>query len=167
MRLWKTAVALVLFCIVLLYVASKTTPKSEGFEDIADIQQFIQQIQSASGQLGETKTYDDWIGWLYTHPEGAAKALNDFKMRVFKPECKFRNDWSSNLPAGKLRPNPAKTAQLANIAYRSYLDCLAKRNSNCILLLGDARERFMQPDCDFLNPSDVSSYNRDVTEVFK
>jgi hypothetical protein len=166
MRLWKTTIILVVFCLVFLYIAS-AVKANEGFQDITDIQQLIQQIQGASGQLGEEKAYNDWIGWIYTNPQTATMALNDFKKRIFQPSCEFRNDWSSNLPPGKQRPNPAQTPQLANTAYRTYLGCLAKGNQSCTALLDDARMRFMKPGCNFLNPSDVSTYNQNVSEVFK
>jgi hypothetical protein len=171
MRLWKTTVTLVLAYIGLLFIASifktERVNEKDGFQNLGDIQQLIQQIQGASGQLGETKAYNDWIGWLYTRPQTATTVLNDFKSRVFQPNCRFRNDWSTRLPPGKLRPNPAANAQLANTAYRTFLGCLAKGDTKCTVLLDDARQRFMDSDCNFLNPTDPGTYSRNVPEVFK
>jgi hypothetical protein len=174
MRLWKTTVALVLFCLIFLFIASSVklaratnNDDDEGFQNMADIQRLIQQLQGASGQLGELKAYEDWIGWIYTNPQTSTLAFNDFKSRVFQPNCKFRDDWSTRLPPGKLRPNPAANAQLANTAYRTFLGCLAKGNAKCTALLDDVKQRFMEPDCNFLNPADPASYSQNVSEVFK
>lgn len=131
-----------------------------------DIQDFIRQIQMSSGLLQKDSTYDEWIGWLYTHVESSGKPLDDFKKRVFLPSCKFRNDWSTNIPQGLMRPFPPKTKELANMAYRSYLKCLSEGNQACINKLEDARVRFMEPNCRFLHPENPKEYIQNLQEVF-
>ena len=46
------------------------------------------------------------------------------------------------------------------------MSCLAEGNPDCIKQLDEARRRFMEPDCGFLNPSDVSVYTKDIQQVF-
>lgn len=164
MRHLELIIFFVFVIISACYILSKRSV-IEPYQEF-DIQQFIKQIQQASGQLGKEKAYDDWIGWLYTHVETSGKPLDDFKKRVFQPSCKFRRTWATELPPGMVRPFPAKTKELANIAYRTFLTCLAEGNQHCLNQLEDARQRFMEPNCNFLNPRDTSSYAKDVQEVF-
>lgn len=142
--------------------------RKEAFADgQTDVAKMIQNLQEASGALGDDKSYGRWIGYMYKHPEGAAEALNDFKSRVFQPSCRFRQDWDTRLPPGLQRPMAAESADVANIAYKAYLDCLANNSEGCILSLDDARKRFMEPGCNFLNPSDTDSYAAHFKPVFK
>jgi hypothetical protein len=46
------------------------------------------------------------------------------------------------------------------------MSCLADGNSDCIKQLEEARRRFMEPDCAFLNPRDVSTYTKDIQQIF-
>jgi hypothetical protein len=71
------------------------------------------------------------------------------------------NNVSSNQPASfgetghlcshpnTIRPMPAPNAQLANAAYKTFLDGLAQGNQDCIAKLNEARDRFMESDCGF------------------
>lgn len=169
MRLWKPIAAGIFFIIVLMYSEhTRAIQGSEGFEDMANVLNLIRQLQTATGQLGQSKAYDQWIGWIYTNVDQSGPILNDFKSRVFHPTCKFKRDWPTNLPAGIQRPNPAENAELAQAAYRSYLDCLANSNDECLKLLDNARDRFMQPGCTFMNPTKKTNYNSKVpTGLFK
>jgi hypothetical protein len=140
----------------------------EGFQAAqTDVATMIRNLQEASGALGDDKSYGLWVGYLYKHPETAGDALNDFKSRVFQPDCAFRQDWDTKLPDGSTRPMAAESAELANVAYKAYLDCLANNSEGCIMSLDDARERFMQPGCNFLNPSNTDSYAANYKPVFK
>ncbi len=140
----------------------------EGFQAAqTDVATMIRNLQEASGALGDDKSYGLWVGYLYKHPETAGDALNDFKSRVFQPDCAFRQDWDTKLPDGSTRPMAAESAELANVAYKAYLDCLANNSEGCIMSLDDARERFMQPGCNFLNPSNSDSYAANYKPVFK
>lgn len=132
-----------------------------------DVAKMLQNLQEASGALGDDKSYGLWVGYMYKHPEMAADALNDFKSRVFQPNCTFRQDWDTQLPPGLQRPMAAENAELANIAYKAYLDCLANNSEGCINSLDDARSRFMGPGCNFLNPPDTDSYAVNYKPVFK
>ena len=140
----------------------------EGFQAAqTDVAKMIQNLQEASGALGDDKSYGIWVGYLYKHPESAGDALNDFKARVFQPNCSFRQDWDTKLPPGLQRPMAAENADVANIAYKAYLDCLANNSEGCINSLDDARSRFMEPGCSYLNPSDTNSYAVNYKPVFK
>ena len=163
-HLWKPALAALFFIAVMLYLTGKQ--RAEGFQQPFDIQKMLAEFQRASGALGKQNAFGDWIGWLYAHPESSGAPLNDFKKRVFQPNCKFRRDWATVLPPGLNRPIPAGNKDLANVAYRTYMSCLADGNSDCIKQLEEARRRFMEPDCGFLNPRDVSTYTKDIQQVF-
>ncbi len=170
MRFWKAILAGLAFLAILVYQARYV----EGFQDanpqqqMQDIMKLIKQVQSASGELGPKRSYEDWIGWLYTHPETSAAPLDDFKARVFSPNCKFRIDWSETLPNNLKRPIPAENAELANAAYRSFLKGLTQGNSESFNLLEDARTRFMQPGCTFKNHRSVDAYSNKIPQsLFK
>jgi hypothetical protein len=168
MRLWKPIAAGIFFILVLMYSEHKRMMGSEDFQDMNSVFNLIRQLQEASGQLGKSKSYDQWVGWIYTNVDQSGPILNDLKSRAFHPTCKFKRDWPTNLPAGLQRPNPADNAENAQAAYRSYLDCLANSNDECIKLLNNARARFMQPGCRFANPSNRSVYNTKVSnDLFK
>ena len=61
---------------------------------------------------------------------------------------------------------PASNAQLANAAYKTFLDGLAQGNQDCIAKLNEARERFMESDCEFLVHSSPTTYKKDFQAVF-
>ena len=161
------AVVAILFAVVQVGV-KYLYRRYEGFQAAqTDVAQMIRNLQEASGKLGDDKSYGLWVGYMYKNPKDATDALNDFKKRVFQPNCAFRQDWDTKLPAGKSRPMAAENAEIANIAYKAYIDCLANNSEGCILSLDDARERFMAPGCNFLNPADTDSYMKDYKPVFK
>lgn len=162
-RLWKLFAAAAFFILVVLY-GMYTRPMKEGFNDIMAI---LRSLQEATGQLGASKSYDKWVGYVYTHIEDSGDILNDVKSRAFQPTCAFRRDWSTQLPPGFQRPLGAENASLANAAYKSWLDALASGNNATLLQLDDFRKRFMTPSCDFLNPSDLKSYNKNYKPIFK
>jgi hypothetical protein len=167
MRFWKAILAGLVFLAILLYQAIHI----EGFQDqpqMQDILKLINQIQSASGELGPKRSYEDWVGWLYTHPETSAAPLNDFKSRVFNPNCNFRIDWSENLPNKLTRPMSPDKADLANTAYRAFLQNLVKGDSTSFEMLEDARTRFMEPGCSFKRQPSVTAYTNTIPQsLFK
>lgn len=126
--------------------------------------QFLERLRGATGENNPETSYNNQVGFLYQNPQLSAVALNDFKSRVFQPDCKFRVDWSINLN-GKQKPMPPANMDLANIAYRSQLQCLAKGNSTCVNLLNDAKQRFMEPECGFTSQP-LSSVAENVPQVF-
>ena len=136
----------------------------EGFVSIKDL---LKNLSMAQNQDTVVNSYNQWVGYIYKHPEVSAKALNDFKSRVFQPNCAFRRDWSNNVSNGLQRLQGSDTSQLANVAYKTFLDCLADGNQKCLEKLADAKVRFMMDGCNFLNPSDIKSYNRNYSPVFK
>lgn len=138
---------------------------SEGFQP--SWMNWLNQIRQAEGQLGESKTYDDWVGYLYQNVDNSALCLNDFKSRVFTPGCQFRKDWAYNLPPGMNKPIAASSSALATTAYRSFMKCVAQRKQPCIDKLNDARKRFfIEGSCGFKNQTDYSAYTRDIPIVF-
>ena len=145
------------------YVRYKRRSITEGFDAISDM---IQKIQQAQGQLGTQQSFDNWAGWLYKigKTKEASRMLNDLKKRAFQPDCKFREDWLTN--PGNQIPIAPETKDLANLAYKSYLDCLAKGDQGCINQLADARNRFMEPECGFQLQADKSVYNQNYQTVF-
>lgn len=162
---WKPAAAAVLFVGVALYTDYIRRQRlAEGFLNVADM---MRNLREASGALGQGKSYDQWIGWMYQNPATATKALNDFKARVFAPECEFRPDWSTVLPKGLNRPMAPPGKQYANIAYKTYLDCLANGSYVCVQKLDDFKKRFMKPNCNFKRVTKSAEYNRNYTPVFE
>lgn len=156
-----------LFLIVSLlynyYVYLYSGAVGEGFQNIFSINSRLQQILKAQQAKS---AYSQWLGYLYANPSKASAALNDMKRRVFQPNCKFRMNWPTQLPSGKSVPIGAKSADLANVAYASYLNCLAKDDIGCVMMLDDFRSRFMEPGCEYLRPKDRSWYNADIRPVF-
>jgi hypothetical protein len=129
----------------LLYVFGLLTRVTEGFGNpLQEIFKKIREMQDGSG------AYNKWIGYVYKHSSKNGQILNDFKSRVFQPNCQFRSDWANNLK-GKSIPTPADTPELAMMSYKKYFDSLSKGNSEAGKQLYDARDRFMAPGCDFLN----------------
>jgi len=115
----------------------------------------IQEIQET------TSAFDKWVGYVYKHAPENSNILNDFKSRVFQPNCRFRKLWATQLPKGMNIPNSAENATSANIAYKTYMNCLSEGNGTCMGQLENARTRFMEPGCQFLSPKDPKSYSRD------
>lgn len=169
MRLTNVLIVCIFFAIILLYVEHKRQTSKEAFTPFGWEQYYemIRRIQQAQGLLGESKSYDDWVGYLYKNVEDSTLALNDFKSRVFLDDCQFREDWAYNIPSGMMKPIPAKDSNLANTAYRAFMQCIANRNQACIDKLNDARRRFMQPSCGFKNQTDFKAYSRNIPTVFK
>jgi hypothetical protein len=168
MARWKFLAAFIFLILVLLYSENRILAAKRQNESFIDVQDFIKQIQVATGGLGQEQSYNSWIGWMYTQPYEykTAVALNDMKSRLFQPNCKFRADWMNKLPPGKLRPNPAATPDIANMAYKSYFSCLARGDQQCLKFVEDIRQRFMEPSCNYLNPTDLSSYAKNLKTVF-
>lgn len=126
----------------------------------------LRRLQQAQGQLGAEKSYQDFIGWLYKvgQTKEASRALNDLKARAFQPTCQFRKDWQTK-PTGAI-PIAPENKDLANTAYKAYLDCLARGEQGCLDQLADARKRFMEPECGFKIQQDKSAYNQNYSAVF-
>jgi hypothetical protein len=165
MRIWKPFLAFLFLILIFLHMKYQQYNAYEGFTPM-DMQRMIQQFQQSAGLLGKQNSYTDWVGWIYKNVQSSGEPLNDFKKRVFQPTCKFRQDWATRLPKGMAIPNPAGNKDLANVAYRSYLQCLAEGNRVCLQQLEDARTRFMEPGCAFLNPN-PASYTNDIQQVFR
>ncbi len=163
-NLWKPVLAAVVFLLAMMYNMSVRT--TEGFQAF-NWMDFINQLRRAQGKQEQLSSYDKWIGYLYKYPKDSGKCLNDFKSRAFQSSCEFRMNWDSSLPPGTLRPTAAPNGTEANVAYRAFLDCLAEGNQDCLMKLEEVRKRFMEPGCNFLNPSDAGTYNRNYHAVFK
>jgi hypothetical protein len=164
MKLVNVLAAAIFFVLVMLYNEHKINTKVvEGFW----IFNWLKRIREAEGELGENKTYENWVGYLYKNVENSALCLNDFKSRVFTDSCQFRDDWAYNLPKGMNRPIGADSSALATTAYRSFMKCVGERKPRCINLLNDARRRFFQDtNCGFKNQTDFSAYTRNIPMVF-
>jgi hypothetical protein len=150
--------------IIVGFLSYKRFSRTEGFSQISDILALIDKAQTKQTAFYQ---YFAWVGYMYKDPPTDSRALNDIKKRMFQPSCKFRQDWSTNLPPGTSRPIPAQTKDLANMAYKNYLDCLARPDGLCIASLADVRARFFEPGCEFLNPSDPSSYSQNFQAIFQ
>jgi hypothetical protein len=160
---WKLGVGFSLFVLAMIYNEYRIR-SIEGFGQLETMMQNLKNARDDSIALG---SYSWWTAWLYAHPETSSVPLNDFKSRVFQPNCKFRTDWATNLPPGMLIPPVPQNVDLANIGYKTYIDGIATKKPHALAALNDARKRFMEPDCQFLNPSDTSSYNQNYSPVFK
>lgn len=156
--------------IALLFISFLAFRKiKEGFQQPPTPQNLldmIRQIQTASGQLDKQDSYNQWIGYLYKNADKSSKPLNDFKSRVFDDSCKFRYDWSVNIPSGLSRPLGANDRSTANVAYTSYMNCLKDLNPACIKQLEDARTRFMKPGCFYKFIQDRNTLTKNIREVF-
>jgi hypothetical protein len=168
MERWKLLAAAIFLILVLLYSENRILQIKRKTESFLDPFQFIQQIQRASGTFGIQQSYDSWIGWMYQRPYeySTAVALNDIKSRLFQPDCKFRGDWMTNLPPGKIIPIAAANSDMANMAYKQYFLSLSRNNQQSIQLVEDIRQRFMEPSCNYLNPSDPNTYSKNMKSVF-
>ena len=148
------SIFLILFGII--YVSGHLNKVLEGFGN--PFEDMIRQLQQAQNI---SSAYDKWIGYVYKHAPENSNILNDFKERVFQPNCKFRKTWATDLPKGMNIPTPANNATSANIAYKTYMNCLTTGNNKCLGQLENARIRFMEPGCQFLSPKDPKSYSRE------
>ena len=75
-RWWKPVAAAVIFLVTVIYTDSiRRNRLGEGFLNVADM---MRNLREASGALGQGKSYDQWIGWMYQNPATATKALNEF-----------------------------------------------------------------------------------------
>jgi hypothetical protein len=158
----KAAIVIVVVAFFLNYQYYRPTT-IENFSSFTD---FFRRFQRASGQAQATTSYEQFIGWLYAHPETSGRALNDLKARAFQPTCEFRYKWSEDLPVGLGRPVAPANKDLANVAYKSWLDCLARGNQACNNQLNDAMRRFMEPSCNFQAGKDPKTYNTNYSPVF-
>lgn len=169
-ELWKPCAAATLFILAMLYNEyRKRHPLTEGYAGQTNsnmIATMLNDLSAATGKLGDGKSYELWIGYAYQNPEKSAIALDDFKARALMPNCMFRQDWFKTLPKGMERPMPAQNKDLANTAYKTYLDCLSNNSAVCINQLDDFRTRFMEPGCNLRVPSDSSLYNKEYRPVF-
>jgi hypothetical protein len=160
---WKIMLAFVIvitaFYINYLYYRSNVV---EGL----DFNNFFTKFKKATGEAQATSSYEQFIGWLYSHPETSGNALNDIKTRAFQPTCEFKVNWSDALPNGLGRPVAPANKELANVAYKSWLDCLARNDQGCVIQLNDAMSRFMAPGCSFQTGKPISTYNTNYRPVF-
>uniref|UniRef100_A0A6C0HEV4 Uncharacterized protein n=1 Tax=viral metagenome TaxID=1070528 RepID=A0A6C0HEV4_9ZZZZ len=147
--------------------ATKNAIKNKQKINTQSNNSFQEIINTITSLQQEGQAYDKWIGYIYKHAPNNSKLLDDFKARVFQPSCKFRVDWDTKPPKGMSIPTPAPSPQLANIAYKNYMECLTKGKPTCLQQLENARLRFMEPGtCQFLNPPDVKSYSNDYRVSF-
>jgi hypothetical protein len=152
----------VIFLIIfgLLYISGLLSQVKEGFGNpFEEIFRKIKEMQDQSG------SYNRWIGYIYKNSSNNGEILNDFKSRVFQPSCQFRGDWATRLPNGMSIPTPSSSADMAMMDYKKYLEALSKGQGNTARQLYDARDRFMAPDCNFLN--DPNQYNKAFNVPFK
>jgi len=144
----------------LLYILGVLREIKEGFrnpwEDI---------VNKIKGLEDESKTYGSWLGYLYKNSSKNGDILNDFKSRVFQPNCKFRHDWASKLPKGMNVPTAANSPEMAMIAYKKFFTNVSKGRETTIKQLDNARTRFMTSDCQYLN--DPSQYMKGFNVAFK
>lgn len=173
-ELWKPCAAATLFILAMLYNEyRKRHPLYEGYAPAPSEQTnanavatMMNNLSAATGKLGDGKSYELWIGYAYQNPDKSALALDDFKARTMMPNCMFRKDWFKTLPTGMQRPMAAQNKDLANAAYKTYLDCLSNNSAVCINQLDDFRTRFMESGCNFRAPSDSSLYAKDYRPMF-
>lgn len=158
----KAAIGIVVIAFLLNYHYYK--PKTiEGFSWFSD---FFARFRRASGEAQAISSYDQFVGWLYANPATSGNALNDLKARAFQPTCEFKVNWSEVLPDGLGRPVAPVNKDLANVAYKSWLDCLARNDQACVSQLNDAMRRFMAPGCSFQTGKPISTYNTNYRAVF-
>ena len=160
-----TKVLLIGSIIILLLILCNLVCIKEGFRNPFG-NHFEDLIRRIRGLQDKNNSYNTWVGYLYKNAPVNSDILNDFKRRVFQPSCKFRRNWSDQLPNGSFIPTPANSKTDATIAYKNYMKCLSEGNNICLQQLNDARNRFMEPGCAFLSPQDSSSYTKDFTVAF-
>ncbi len=144
------------------FVSSETYPKAlaEGF--VNPFEAFFKQVQQ---QQSNANAYNQWIGYIYKSAEQNSGVLNDFKEKVFSPNCVFREDWATN-QQGMGIPTPANSVDLATLAYKTYLNCLKSGNPICVGQLGNARARFMEHGCQY-KISNVRNIDTQVRTPFR
>lgn len=162
-RLWLPFTAGAVFLLIVLYGMLQDSRRAEGFKSVDDL---VRSLQAATGQLGAAKSYDQWVGYTYANVKDSGPVLNDVKARVFQPECQFRRDWSTNLPQGMVRPIGADKPDLANAAYKAWLDNLATANNEVMMQLDDFKKRFLESNCDYQTIKDPSTLNKNYKPVF-
>ena len=140
-----------------LYVFSST---EEGFAN--PFEKVIKKLKEA--QQGGLAYYQ-WVGYLYKNPAKNSDILNDYKSRVFQPDCRFRDNWATKLPPGMIIPLSANSKDLASIAYKKYFEALSKGEGGTGEQLINSLKRFMAPGCALLN--DPSQYRRPFNVSFK
>ena len=116
---------------------------AEGFQN--PFEAFFRKLKD---QQSNANAYNQWVGYVYKSAEQNSGVLNDFKEKVFAPSCDFRKDWATN-QQGMGIPTPANSVDLANLAYKTYLNCLKSGNPICVNQLGNARARFMENGCQY------------------
>jgi len=167
---WKLIVACILFGIAMMYNQYSRSSRSivEHFGDWENYLFMVWYIQYVN-YFKHKKSYETWVAWLYAYPITSGEPLNDIKRRFFQPTCKFRQNWPTSLPAGKTIPVVIGDRITVNKAYKDYLDAVVEGNDFdfAIKSLEDIRERFMEPDCGYLNPPDKSYYNQNYIDVFR
>jgi hypothetical protein len=160
---WKLKAAIVIVMVAFfLNYKYYTSEVIEGFI----FRDFFTRFRRASGEQQAQSSYEQFIGWLYSRPEQSGNALNDLKARAFQPTCQFRVNWKDNLPDGLGRPIAPVNKDLTNVAYKSWLDCLARNDQGCVSQLNDAMRRFMAPGCSFQTGKPISTYNTNYRPVF-
>jgi len=162
---WRIWFALCFFLASLAYNAYAFPSMKETFMDDATTALW-KAFSTAIDNQQATNSYNYIIAWIYTHPEKSGPVLNDLKRRVFQPNCKFRRDWATNPPPGSSITPVYLDLEIANTSYSTFLKDLAKGNQLSLSALNDAKRRFMEPDCEFLAPSDLSSYSANYKAVF-
>ena len=169
MRSWSKKCMLLILCLIgIVYITGYLHRSVDSFMDLsmfgAQFQQVIRQMQQAQQ---EGQAYDQWVGYAYKNAPANSELMNDFKSRVFQPSCKFRRFWADELPKGMNIPTPATTSAVATTSYKAYMKCISDGKSVCLNQLENARVRFMEPGCQFLSPTDKSSYSNNFTVAFK
>jgi len=159
----KAAILIVAIAFSINYTYYRTSATQQGF---LDFRSFFQRFQRASGQARATSSYEQFIGWLYANPQTSGNALNDLKARAFQPTCDFKVNWANALPDGLGRPIAPVNKDLANMAYKSWLDCIARNDQGCVSQLNDAMRRFMAPGCAFQTGKPITTYNANYRPVF-
>lgn len=144
------------------FVSRETYPKAlaEGFQN--PFEAFFKQLKE---QQSNANAYNQWVGYVYKTAEQNSSVLNDFKEKVFAPSCDFREDWATN-QQGMVIPTPANSVDLANLAYKTYLNCLKSGNPICVSQLGNARARFMESGCQY-NIRNVKDIDTQVRTPFR
>lgn len=145
----------------ILYIFGGLREIKEGF--FPSLQEWVNRLRELQDQ---SKSYNSWVGYLYKNSSKNGAILNDFKSRVFQPNCRFRHDWATRLPSGMNVPSgAADTPEMAMIAYKKFFSNLSKGHRETAQLLDNARTRFMTHECWYL--SDPSQYLKEFNVGFK
>jgi hypothetical protein len=164
---WKLIIAIILFCIAMGYNQYRRTIV-EHFGDWENYIFLLWYIKYLN-YFKHKKSYETWVAWLYAFPGTSGEALNDVKQRFFQPDCKFKRNWLTEVPAGKNIPLVIGDRTNVNREYKAYLDSVVEGNDfdYSLKAIEDMRQRFMEPDCNYLNPADKSVYNQNYRDVFR